>query len=322
MPSSAAGSPGLWSWTPAGSGPSTAEVGNYAQQFAVPAAVAAENLSRQERGAGIVGQLRTVLGRKFAGVWFDNQSGEFVVPLLPSVPPASVEAVFANDHLNDQYRTERARSSWEELEEAQRKLTSLLKARPDVGGFRTALNPSANQLALTVQANLPAQLRTELSHLAAAPNGPTVVSNSARPGLANLACYRGPTLDACSPPLRGGMAVGVHREPQCTAGFKVLGNTYGHRFILTAGHCEEAAGALTGPWEAWNDAYNGDGICQCEEKPIGYMEDVHREPHDWALLNATGSYWDTYSWAGAGSLVVRPRAATGTSKLRNYRRSA
>src|SRR5215469_11063299 len=63
------------------------EVHEYVADYGVSLQRAEQVLNDQHRGAeeNIVGQLEHRLGTRFAGVWFDNEHDEFVVPKLDSV---------------------------------------------------------------------------------------------------------------------------------------------------------------------------------------------------------------------------------------------
>src|SRR5262245_5772070 len=54
-----------------------AMVDDYAREYDVPEEVAAERLATQERGGPVVNGLDSLLGDSYAGVWFDNENGEF-----------------------------------------------------------------------------------------------------------------------------------------------------------------------------------------------------------------------------------------------------
>ncbi|MGH7484770.1 MAG: hypothetical protein ACREMY_04070, partial [bacterium] len=58
------------------------EVQSYEEDFGVSAQTAERNLLTQQDAIGVVEGLEHALGESYAGVWFDNESGEFVVPVL------------------------------------------------------------------------------------------------------------------------------------------------------------------------------------------------------------------------------------------------
>src|SRR6185503_12542615 len=92
----------------------TLEVEEYSHDFGVSQGQAEAKLDVQEQGteAGVVEDLEQRLDGRYAGVWFDNHAGEFVVPLLAATNRAAVAAEFTSAGLGDDFRTTPAQSSW------------------------------------------------------------------------------------------------------------------------------------------------------------------------------------------------------------------
>ena len=88
------------------------QVQSYHRDYGVSVQAAERNLATQQRGVGIVRQLRVEQGNRYAGVWFDNGTGEFVVPTLPAANPAPVEASLSHAHLGGDFRIANARYTW------------------------------------------------------------------------------------------------------------------------------------------------------------------------------------------------------------------
>jgi len=272
------------------------EVQSYQHRFGVSPHVAERNLGRQARGAGIVEQLETTQGSSYAGVWFDNESGEFVVPTVSEAGRAKATALLNDSRLGSAYRTKPARFTWLELEAAQRQLTKTLLPLSREGLIETSLDPRTNAVVISeAQGASPHDEAT--IRRAAGSQGVNVEvrrKDVAHFRVAAMSCHIGATR-YCSKPLRGGVDLGIYfkgggwTNEVCTAGFKAVGNIYGNRFVLTAGHClaEENQGLEWG-----SEVPNG--TFPVKIGPSGSY--VFGPSGDWGVINANGSEWDTPSW--------------------------
>src|SRR6188472_2752985 len=119
--------------------PSAFEVQEYVRDFAASADEAEERLEAQSAGteADIVGQLEGRLGSNYAGVWFDNRTGEFVVPILDNRDRDAVADAFASAGLRDKYRVSQADASWKDLQAAQADIGQELRLDKVDGLLRT-----------------------------------------------------------------------------------------------------------------------------------------------------------------------------------------
>src|SRR3954449_12020056 len=57
-------------------------IDEYSRQFDVGPGEAAARLELQAKAAGISDALSRLLGSDYAGVWFDDEEGQYVVPVL------------------------------------------------------------------------------------------------------------------------------------------------------------------------------------------------------------------------------------------------
>jgi FG-GAP-like repeat/Trypsin len=275
------------------------EVREYRQDFGVSKTGAESALSTQNRGArvDILGQLESGLGEDFAGVWFDNKTGEFVVPTLSGAERGQVQAALAADGLGGEYRTVRARSSWNELEAAHERLDRALLPLLENGKIQTSLDPRTGAVVIDVAQRVGRGQQAKIRRVAAGAGVKVEVRERGigRFGGAATGCTEqlSGSLFICGKPLRGG----VRLEPSgttccqtnyayCTAGFKAIGNTYGNRFILTAGHCVTS----------YADFMSFDSDQFSQGHYIGHVEAASFPGNDYAAINANGSYWDTSPW--------------------------
>jgi streptogrisin C len=267
------------------------EVSSYQEDFEVSRQTAEESLEAQEDGAGIVEALESLQGEDYAGVWFDNESGEFVVPVVPGTDTASISTSLAASDLATDFRTKPVSSSWDELEAAQKRINGALSALIEEGLVGTSLDPRTNSVVISQAEAANASQRAEIQ---AAAQGEDVAvevreSQEQRLGISTQACQFGASI--CDAPMRGGVNIvpnGANRGPGgCTAAFKGIGDVYGNRFVLTAGHCVTETGALK--WDSFLPAPE-------ERKDLGHVDAYSFPNHDYAAINANGTYWDKPSW--------------------------
>jgi Repeat of unknown function (DUF346) len=265
------------------------EVKEYSDEFAVPAAQAEQTLETQERGAGISEALQQHLGTRYAGVWFDNESGEFVVPTVAGANRAVVTAGLSAEKLNGNSRTVSVESTWAELEAAQARLNAALNEPLKQGLVQTALNPETNAVVVREAKGLDARLGAQIKQLAALQGVHVEVQPTESPSLhlTLQSCKYLPSI--CDAPMRGGVDIQPSGTPccgaHCTAGFKGIGDTYGNRFVITAGHCYAREG---GQWLSFTS--------NSQPHYLGAVQAATFPVHDYAAINASGNYWDTSSW--------------------------
>jgi Repeat of unknown function (DUF346) len=267
------------------------EVSSYQDDFEVSKQTAEESLQAQEDGAGIAEQLEDTQGKNYAGVWFDNESGEFVVPTVASASQASIESVLDASDLQGDFRTKPVDSSWDQLQAAQERINSALLALIEEGLVGTGLDPKTNAVVISQAAGASAPQRAQIQALAQSESVKVEVreSQERQLGISPQACQF--QAAACDAPMRGGVNIvpnGGLRGGGCTAGFKGIGDALGNRFVLTAGHCiAESGGVLK--WDSFTAAPEA-------RKDLGHVDAYSFPTHDYAAINATGTYWDKPSW--------------------------
>jgi hypothetical protein len=263
------------------------EIGSYQEHYDVSEGTAEENLTIQHEGSEVVPQLEAAQGPDYAGVWFDNQSGEFVVPLLDPANRNSVGDTLREADLQGDYRTKTVQTSWLELEEGQQEVDASLSGLLRRQLATTFIDPRSNAVVIQLADGASAADRDKAVGLAADAKVEVEVREAEvdRFDARTESC----SFPNCQKPLRGG--VEIRAAGSCSAGFAAVGNTYGNHFLITAGHCVYYAG---GGWTAYNPETGG-GITIHTPKGLGAVESWSFPGGDWAKIKA-GSWWDTESW--------------------------
>jgi streptogramin lyase len=265
------------------------ELKGYKEDFGVSTVVAEEHLAIQQRGAGIVEQLEGSLGEDYAGVWFNNESGEFVIPTVADA--SQVSHVTQNDQIGAHSHITEARYTWTELEAVQGRLTQSLQPIFKAGLLQSEIDPISNSVVLEVASGATKAQEAKI-RAAMAKEAPAVALERkpvAQFRVSPFACNA--TYKVCNRPLRGGVmiepAAPGSQAPTCSAGFKAIGKEFGNRFMLTAGHCY-ATGIQD--WSSW------DAGAKLEEHYIGHIESGAQSfpTHDWAAIRVNGysTYWE------------------------------
>jgi len=271
------------------------EVSEYQQEAGISRESAEQALDLQHRVPAIATEMMNVEGRDFAGLWFDPDTGEFVIPHLQRFPTSTVEgAAEAAGLAQSDFRTPVVPSSWESLERAQKGLAAALTSPNLKNAALTYLDPKTNAIVVGLAAGASANQEQEIRQQLASVIGPRTELErwpGAELKVADTYCRPEEYFRICNRPLRGGQAIGLNVKNEfnsfdCTAGFKGIGNQFGNRFLLTAGHCVDSVGEEVGSW----DPVSG------EAKEIGLVEEMQTQPGDWTKVKANGSWWDTEHW--------------------------
>jgi len=279
----------------AAAAPSGLEVSKYARHFDVSDQVAQRNLARQSESGEVTEALMSSEGDRFAGIWFDNQSGELVVPTVSAGATATAEKTLSAMGVGSGSRTEKVVASWDELEGAQESIDQQLLAVIKAGYLTTSLDPRTNAVVIEEAAGITDQASAEVAAVTKSASAPVEIRRSDKQSLSVPVESCG--TEFCSLPLRGGVNIydpSYPTEP-CTAGFPAIGND-GNRYMLTAGHC---VGHEDNPGQPdytvwWSKT---DALAAHE---LGNATQYTQYPNgDWAKIQISNSYWDTW-----GSSIV------------------
>ena len=203
-----------------------------------------------------------------------------MVPLLPNSSRGSLVAELVHFGLGEDFRTSAARFSWEDLETTQGRLDRALLQLIEEGLVETSLDPRVNAVVIEQAAGAGKMERALVQRQANSEDVTVVVREAGVERFEPVPASCNSTARICGYPLRGGVRIDSSAS-SCSAGFKAVG-TGGDRFLLTAGHCAD-----TGP--PW---YSQDFDSGGEQRIIGPTQAFAFPGHDWAAINANGSYWD------------------------------
>ncbi len=268
------------------------EVEEYAEELGVSTDVAAERLALQQRGMGIVGGLTKALGAQYAGVWFDNATGEFVVPLIDEDERQEVLVALRSEDLEGDFRTAPATFSWAELNAAQTRLDQSLAGPLEQGLVQTMVDPRTNSVIVRQATEMGARGQARIARIAGEERGVDVDVRERREHDLKViprGCFGAGMI--CGNPLRGGVRMypsgpGSCCQPAtCTPGFKAVGKSNGQRYMLGAGHCMET----TEHWMSFDDVL-------FQSHYIGYVEQYNNTTGDYGKIRASGTWWDKPSW--------------------------
>jgi hypothetical protein len=275
------------------------EVSEYRKDFGVSSGRAERALEVQRIGAEEnIGQgLENALGKLYAGIWFDNSSGEFVVPVVSGASEAAVASEFLRIGLAKDFRTAPVEATLVELEGAQRRIDGDLGDR-ELTNATTSIDPGVNAVVVATDESASASEEQLVDRVTADERGLATTTSIPVPGLGDepVACYASFNTYVCDKPLRGG--VGIYPgtgspysggSAGCTAGFKALGLSNGSRYMLTAGHC----GKVSAQWSSYD---SGNPVIP-QPHYIGATTQRTFGGGDWAKIDVTGRpYWDEGSW--------------------------
>jgi hypothetical protein len=183
------------------------EVQSYQEDFGVSAQTAERNLAIQQRALGVVEGLEHAQGKSYAGVWFDNESGEFVVPLLETSSPALVDKILADTNIGTNFRITQAQYSWAELEAAQEQIDKSLFPLVEHGLVQTLLDSRTNAVVIREAESVSETDKSELHQTAASQDVKVEVRQSGNKRFDVKTMCKTTAPRGCNPPLRGGVAM-------------------------------------------------------------------------------------------------------------------
>ncbi|HVD41014.1 MAG TPA: trypsin-like serine protease, partial [Solirubrobacterales bacterium] len=265
----------------------------YSKDFGVSLEQAENALAIQAKGneADIAGQMENRLDTAFAGIWFDNQTQEFVVPVLgPQSAWLAEGELRATGIRSGEFRLASADRSWNELEAAQERLNRTLSRQRVDGHVLTSIDPRTNAVVIEVAKEAGPVVAAEVRHARIQVGG----SSETRQGVSRNLAPRPAACQGfnCDPPYRAGVGIAKRgsefSEADCTGAFKATGIGTGNRYVLSAGHC--AVNTLGTKWEAYNS--------NRKALELGVTERAYwgTSGYDLVKIDATGSEWDAASW--------------------------
>ncbi len=268
------------------------------------------NLSIQDQATqvDVVGQLAESLGENYAGVWFDTERGEFVVPVAAEgegkaviqADTASVAEEFSSAALRGDYRTEIVTYGREELEEAQEELNEMLAPFFTEGLVQTGLEVETDALTVGVPEGIDPAALAEIETATHQVSVPVELQTLPEASFEVSASGCNEASHLCDLPVRGGVRMwspwtkpnGENEDESCTVGFRANGAD-GHKYLITAGHCVHDESRIGGEnlW-SWETADASNGYYH----NLGTTHRWHFPGRDWADIDATGTWADMPPW--------------------------
>jgi len=222
---------------------------------------------------GIVEKIEAATGASYGGAWFEPTDARLRIGVTSPASRRAADEVIAREGLTDDVTLTPVRSTWTQLQGAQKlwnqRLANLL-AHEQV---MTSLSAEHNAIYVTLSSSVPAPERTALKQEASTANVNVIVTLiPGRLGIVaadnHTECKRFAEKEAfCNKPITSGVSIGASNEEinyECTAGpLAIPRANVSATYLLTAGHCIRAAGGENITWYSW---YKG-GLT--EEHPIG-----------------------------------------------------
>lgn len=264
------------------------------RDFGISEQQALANVDTQTRAGDIVSALEKSLGDGYAGVWFDNTSGQFRVGVAPSTDKQAAEQTLAGRGIEADSELVPVKSTWDELQAAAEAWTQRATALGIEKRAIVGVNAVTNSVAVTLSSEVSASDVASLDDAAAsAPVNVNVVKGKDSLFEAqDMACHW-PAY--CDRPLGGAIGMGSP-SASCTAGFLAFSNSGLNPYILTAGHC------IHGPETWWTYEYST-GI----QRNIGpAVNNTDGPAGDVGIIGVTDPFWNV---AGGMSAKI---AAWGT----------
>jgi hypothetical protein len=317
----------------------------YAAYAGIEAEAAKKAVDLQDHASILDSQLSDQLGSNYTGEWF--ASGKIQIGTTSEGYERTVEQDLDNLGLADNAHIALATSSWEQLETAENSLAATLASLIKRGRVSLGVDVEHNAITLTQADNLSTG---EAEEVESARTTVAVTSEISTASTSSVAIKLTACLDgACDKPLRGGVRIrkkDVSEDVvECTAGFIVRSTYTPKRYLLTAGHCINFAGGLTG--EDWGAKYHEAGESEEHARSLTYNVKsigpatafVNGEQHEGVTTTSQGdmglieipsaSFWASplepilIAYGGSGEIPRNERyPIVGTAYSPQYPRSA
>lgn len=266
--------------------PSPIAIAAYARLFKTTDAVAREHLLAQYRGHGLAGIAREKLGDRFAGIWFDNQTGRYKLAAPSDAMHRARAAIAGTDAAGDADAVPVA-YTWAELT---RERDAVVRSFADAimaGDVQVGLDDRRNAVVVRLSDAASSTRQAAVRDYAQTASVRVVIDDT--PAWKFNVRADTCTYPDCSQPMRGGVEIGYYSQKVCTSGFYAWAGS--RRYILTAGHCVNNAAPVSG-WAAW-DPYSWP-----YEFPMGSVVSyIYNQYGDAGLIDVTATHWDPSAWS-------------------------
>ena len=246
------------------------------------------------------GALEAALGDAFGGVWFEPSTAQVHVGVTSPAGRRNAEAVAVQAGLNGNVTETPVRSSWAQLEVAQKRWNRRLADLFERAEVATSLSPERNSVEIELGSEAPDSRRAELEREASADNVNVGIVAAPYPNLGGRALARCNKFDKglafCDPTIAAGVTIdgtifGDTRET-CTAGptarsiKRAKPRDATRTYLLTAGHCIKKGGGVGQKWYAYNQEGVGKG-----EKELGRAASYLYDNTDAGAIEVNIDYW-------------------------------
>jgi streptogrisin C len=259
----------------------------------IPIPEAQQRIWWQTRIGPLETAIRPALGDRFGGIWIDPADGNRI---KVGVVGGTVDLRRWTARLGIDKATDvvPVRHSLADLEAAWDDLNADIKRAAKPGAARLQPVLLTNHNAVGLRAPRGQRLTSDQRALvtdAQRRYGAALRISSYQPStIRKQACTLPSSGVRCDPPLRGGVTIDSSTGVKCTTGFYTQSKTDTKKFILTAGHCVEAAPTAT--WYAFNYPGVGHTVGPSHRFPTRGTVDA-----DVGTIQITGgSYWTPMHW--------------------------
>jgi hypothetical protein len=255
------------------------------------AAIAAQS---EVARADLVGKAEAALGEAYGGAWFEPATALLHIGVTAAAGRRTAEAVIAETGVAAAVVTS-VHSTWTQLLATQRGWSTRLTALFARQQVKTALDPQANAVIVTLSSAVPASERAALEAAASAADVRVLIEVVPASHLSlqpsNGTCKAFTKNEAfCSKPLASGVSIeNQTKQGRCTSGPLAIGkgNESGRTYALTAGHCIAFTGNTGQNWMAFTTAgvksVIGPAISSVYGQGFGdYADILIEQPGNWS----------------------------------------
>lgn len=241
-----------------------------------------------------MGELKSALGDRYGGAWFDADDGGQLKVAVVNRDSAGAQA--ALDDVRTLLRSKDALAttafvdadtSYDDLVKASSKVAKELAGIPGAGTAVVGVDVENGSVAITRSVGLTEPEREARLDVARQTTDVPVREKTVDKAVVpELRCASGNPF--CDRPLRGGVEMESYSH-HCTAGFNVTSRSDGKRYVMTAGHCKTNA-----EWYTKHDIYG-----QWREIGPEHNMQFYWTGRDAGIIRAkTPSYWQQSPFPG------------------------
>jgi len=288
----------------------SAEIAMYVKQGLSPTvADRAVFVQSAQASVALLAKLKAAMGYSYAGAWFVARTAKLHLGVNSTASRRAAERVLAaNAAFADAVVLTPVRSTWSQLQVAQRRWGNKFERLFKAHKAETALSAHRNALLVRLSNALPAAQRAAIAREARTAAVNTLVNTFPDREFrivteANVTkCNLWVTFEAyCSKPLTPGTSLESSNNERCTTGPLVLSKLNRFKsFALTAGHCIEKGGGVGGAWFTFTQAAEESEIGPATSAIWNAAADVGvikiKNPGSWALAGRKPVYPVTADW--------------------------